>query len=188
MNMNDNWDIPADILDEAEKSGQRGAYHLNTPENARASQKNPRKKFWNEDGRIMLAQKVTRVGKSGRPHTVYTVKLEIGAGSGYNIGSKLFARMAICKPAIDARDTSNGEYIMSINSIRSLKQFLDALGIDAKTETGALDHSVLAQVFTETGLDSPVVGQSLAFTVSQEEPAEAGGRYNIDASDFVEIN
>lgn len=186
--MSDLFDIPASILAEAAESNSQ--YHLTVPEGASRSKKNPRKAFWTEGGKVVAAKKLQTPGKkSGRMHTVYEVKLDIGAeGSGENVGNVVFSRMRFCKDAIVAGDKTNGEYIMSVRSGGVLASFLTALGIEAKDANGNLRQEVLDEVFTPQGVDSPVAGQPLYFEISQEEPEKPGERYNIDVQSFVEVS
>lgn len=183
-------DITAAILAEAEAATRPGGnFKLNVPANARTNKRNPNKQYWTEIVSITSAKKYVKTGKSGRPHTVFELGVEVTPnGSGENIGARFKVFPRICFPAIEAGDKDNGEYIMSRNAIGHLKQLFDATGVEATNEHGQLRGDVLEQVFTEQGTDSPIVGQTFSAEIMQEKPETPDGRYNIEIQTYMEYN
>lgn len=186
-------DISAAALKDAEDAVKTfGSFKLNVPENARTNKKNPLQKFWTEAGRVVSAKHYEVTGKkSGLMHDVFEIKLEITAeGSGENIGQKftVFPRISY-----DSSETNHpGDAIMSRSSRALISQFLEGLGIELPTDGEGrrfLSAGILQQVFTATGVDSPVVGQMLMFEIKQtapEDPKEPGAKWQTDVQTFME--
>lgn len=181
--------ITAAALKEADEAARgRGEFKLNVPESAKTNSKNPRQKFWTEYGRVLSAKMYQKPGKSGFMHTIFEIKIEIGAnGSGENFGTKVtfFPRIAFDSFKLDA---TNGDRIMSVRSSGLIEQFLTAFGIECKDENGDIKSDVLMQVFTPEGGDSPVVGNEIAVEIKQTAPEEGvpGSRWQVEAATFME--
>lgn len=187
-------DISAAALKDAEDSVKRGGtFKLNRPENARQNKNNPNQYFWTEAGRIVSAKHYEKQGqKSKLMHDVFEIKLEMTAdGSGENIGSKITTFPRISYDATEAN--APGDLVMSRKSKALLAQFLEAAGIELPLDGEGrrfLSGDLLAQVFTDLGEDSPVVGTNVMFEVKQTEPEDPkapGAKYEVDIQTFMEV-
>lgn len=163
-------DIPGEVVETAERAS---SFKLTVPEDARANRRDPKMKYWTEEGKIVSSSSKTYTsgeGESAQTSVAYRLDITITNGCyDLNTGQTISAFIRINYSSLRSK-LPEGQYKMSLLSIGKLKQLFIALGIDPDLPNGGYSGELLRNYFpeeTEFPAASPLAGEVLTFEVKQ---------------------
>lgn len=162
--------IPGEIVETAEKMN---SFKLTVPEDARFNRRDPKTRYWTEEGKIVGASsKKFTVGEEDDAQTTVVWRLDIQITNGcydLNAGQPVSTFLRVNYSALQTKNPE-GQYKMSLMSINKIKQLAVALGIDSDLPNGGYSYNLLTHYFpeeTEFPAASPLQGEVITFEVKQ---------------------
>ena len=125
--------IPSEVIDASEK--ELNNFVLNIPKGVERDKRSVAR--WTETVVVEAAQRTNTVGNEGEQNTIFTVKLKVlPVGESENVGKIFTSWMRVNFGAFAGRSDTSGkkdpkkQRIMSTMSLKKMKQFASAAGVD----------------------------------------------------------